>query len=272
MSPESGRRAEQGTRFGDVSHSSYRFGEFRLDVPRMRLSGADGHLEVEPKALRVLLYLVEHRDRLVPKNELLEVVWAGAVVTDNSLTHAIAQIRRVLRDDAREPRFVETAHVLGYRFIAPVTVEATPPSGTDREDGTHPRSLAVLPLVDMTSARDRHSLCDGISEELIHVLTRLASLHVVSRTSSFAFRDRSCEVREIGRRLGVDAVIEGSVRRADGRLRVTVQLVAVADGCHLWSERFDRGDSDEFGLEDEIARRVAARLVPEPTPAPTSCG
>lgn len=253
-----------------MSTVSYRFGEFLVDLPGLRLLRGGAAVEIEPKALLVLVYLVEHPRRLVTKQELLDAVWRGVAVTDNSLTHAIAQIRKALGDDAREPRFIETAHAFGYRFIAEVVArtaepepagDATAGAASEPVPATVPApSVAVLPFLDLSPERDLEYLCDGIAEELTDLLTQLPGLRVASRTSAFAYKSKPENVREIGRRLGVGAVLEGSVRRAGERLRVTVQLVSASDGYHLWSERFDLTAGDLFALQDRIALGVAERL------------
>lgn len=121
-------------------------------------------------------------------------------------------------------------------------------------------SIAVLPLVDMSSAKDQEYFCDGIAEELINALAHVSGLRVVARTSAFAFKGQNLDVREIGRRLDVSHVLEGSLRKAGDRLRITAQLIDVADGCHLWSERFDRGISDIFQVQDEVSHAVVENL------------
>ncbi|MCZ7651247.1 MAG: winged helix-turn-helix domain-containing protein [Thermoanaerobaculia bacterium] len=242
----------------------YRFGEFVLDPQGMRLTRGGVPLDLEPKALQTLLHLVTHRGRLVTREELHEAVWHGAFVTEGSQTRAIAQIRRALGDDAREPRYVETAHGLGYRFIAGTTEEiadasVATPVGPAMEALCQPK-VAVLPFLDLSPGADQQWLCDGLAEEILNLLAQFEGLGVVARTSSFALRGQALDVREIGRRLGAGAVLEGSVQRDDGRVRVTVQLVGTADGCHLWSERFDRPAGDLFALEDAISLGVARRF------------
>lgn len=121
-------------------------------------------------------------------------------------------------------------------------------------------SIAVLPFDDMTPARDHDWLCEGIAEEILNALARLEGLRVASRTSSFQFRGKTFDSREIGDRLGVDTLLEGGVRRAGDRLRITVQLVGGADGYRMWSERFDRDLDDVFALQDDIAQAVVRAL------------
>ncbi len=135
--------------------------------------------------------------------------------------------------------------------------------------GNHPRrdaSIAVLPFVDMSAGRDQEYFCDGIAEELINALAHVGNLRVVARTSAFAFKGQNIDIREIGRRLNVRAVLEGSIRKAGNRLRITTQLIDVEDGYHLWSEKFDREMEDIFAIQDEVSKAVVenleVRLVP----------
>ena len=121
-------------------------------------------------------------------------------------------------------------------------------------------SVAVLPFVNLSADKEQEYFCDGISEEILNALTHVAGLRVVARTSAFAFKGQQVDVREIGRKLNVEAILEGSVRKAGVRLRVTVQLVSVADGYHLWSEKYDRDMEDIFAIQDEIGLAVADKL------------
>ncbi|HUF12618.1 MAG TPA: tetratricopeptide repeat protein [Longimicrobiales bacterium] len=144
---------------------------------------------------------------------------------------------------------------------APAPVNADSHARRDTSVATAPvRSLAVLPFADLSRERDQEYLGDGIAEEILNVLAQVAELRVAARTSAFAFKGRNIDVRDIGRQLGVDAVLEGSVRTAGERLRVTAQLIGVHDGYHIWSRRFDRDLSDVFAVQDEIAAEIAAAL------------
>jgi serine/threonine protein kinase/tetratricopeptide (TPR) repeat protein len=134
------------------------------------------------------------------------------------------------------------------------------PAAASAVEPAEPPSIAVLPFADMSPARDQGHLCEGIAEELINALTHVDGLRVAARSSSFQFRGSAADIRAVGVRLGVTAVLEGSVRLAGGRLRVTVQLIDVKDGYHRWSQRFDRSSEDVFAIQDEIAERVATAL------------
>ncbi|MGH8426794.1 MAG: tetratricopeptide repeat protein [Gammaproteobacteria bacterium] len=156
---------------------------------------------------------------------------------------------------------------------ARTSAAAAPSSGSAPETEPNapppaPRSIAVLPFVDMSPERDQAYFCEGVAEEILNTLTRLPELRVASRTASFQFQGQTVDIAEIGRRLKVASVLEGSVRKAGDHLRVTAQLVNVADGYHLWSERFDSRTTDVFAIQDEIAARVARALELKPLADP----
>jgi serine/threonine-protein kinase len=157
-----------------------------------------------------------------------------------------------LGDNAREPRYVESVRGWGYRIATTV----------DRLDGTDnvTTGVAVLPFANLGGAPEDDYLCEGLAEEVITALTRIPGLRVIARTSSFAVGQMGLDIREVGARLSASSVLEGSVRRAGSRVRVTVQLVSADDGSHLWSERYDRELADILDLEDDIAGAVASRL------------
>jgi len=240
---------------GDVSFSGYRF-----DAGTGRLWAGTREIRLTPKAAAVLNALVARAGQPVSKDELFASVWNGTAVGDDALTSCIQELRRALDDDAKQPRFIETRHRRGYQFVAPLSA---PAAGSGSPPQPHPEgisSIAVLPFADMSPARDQDYLCEGLAEELINALTHIDGLRVAARTASFQFRSAGADIHEIGRQLAVGALLEGSVRKADNRLRVTVQLIEVATGYHRWSQRFDRLLDDVFAIQDEIAERVVASL------------
>jgi len=236
-----------------------RFGDYRFDIDAGRLWSAEAEIRITPKAAAVLRELIRRAGNPVSKEELFASVWNDTVVSDDALTSCVQELRRALDDDARQPRYIETRPRRGYRFVAELT-EAAGAAASDAAAPVDISAIAVLPFVDMSPGRDQDYLCEGLAEELINALTHVDGLRVAARTASFQFREPGADVREIGRRLAVGSLLEGSVRKAGDRLRVTVQLIEVATGYHRWSERFDRKLDDVFAIQDEIAESVATSL------------
>jgi TolB-like protein len=233
------------------------FGDYRFEPGTGRLWSGGREIRLTLKASAVLKELVTHAGQPVAKEDLFATVWSGTAVSDDALTSCVHELRKALEDHPRQPRFIETRHRRGYRFVAPLS-SATP---DDRHDSSpqapDTSAMAVLPFADMSPGRDLDYLCEGLVEEVINALTHIDGLRVVARTASFQFRSIGADIRQIGRQLSVGVLLAGSVRKAGERLRVTVQLVEVATGYHRWSERFDCLLEDVFAVQDEIAGSIA---------------
>jgi adenylate cyclase len=237
-----------------------RFGDYEFDVDGGQLMLDTRELRLTPKATALLQTLLSRAGQLVTKQELFAAVWKGTIVSDDALASCVQELRCALHDDSKKPRYIQTRHRSGYRFIAPLVRVTDGPLAPVPTVASSISTIAVLPFADMSPAHDQDYLCEGLAEELINVLTRLDRLRVASRTASFQFRNAGADVCEIGRRLNVDTLLEGSVRKTGAQLRVTVQLIDVATGYHRWSERFDRQLEDVFAIQDEIAESVAKVL------------
>ena len=238
---------------------SYAFGAFRLEAAEKVLYERDRPVPLTPKAVETLLALVARHGRLVTKEELRGIVWPDTFVEENNLAQNISMLRRVLGEGGGGGSLIETVPRRGYRFVGPVeersgrlAEEAAPEARAAAAPDIS--AIAVLPFADMSPGRDQDYLCEGLAEELINALTQIDGLRVAARTASFHFRG-GADVREVGARLGVGTLLEGSVRKADARLRVTVQLIEVATGYQRWSRRFDCAFDDVFAIQDEIAER-----------------
>lgn len=232
------------------------FGRYRFEPRTRRLWNDERELKLTRKAAEVLTQLVAHAGEPVTKADLFRSVWSNAVVSDDALTTCIQELRRALGDDARQPVYIETRHRTGYRFIAAVRSDsANPPALDDLYS-----AIAVLPFNDLSSGQDQDHFCDGLAEELIDALSNIDGLRVAARSCSFQFRGGRTDIREVGRRLGVGAILDGSVRKAGDRLRITVQLADASTGYQKWSQRFDRQAGDVFAIQDEIAEKVATTL------------
>jgi len=232
----------------------FRVADWLVEPDLNRITKEGKTIRIEPKVIEVLVFLADHAGEVVSNKEIIRNVWAQTYISGDVLVYSISSLRRAFGDDPSNPRIIETIPRRGYRLVAPVT----------RLAAARPRpSVAVLAFSDMSPEQDQGYFCDGMSEEIINSLTRLDGLRVVARSSSFAFKGRSQDVRTIGTSLGATAVLEGSVRKAGNQLRISVQLLNVEDGCHLWSERYDRELQDVFAIQEEIAHCVARALEVE---------
>jgi adenylate cyclase len=237
--------------------SDFRVGSWLVAPSLNTISNKDTTVRLEPKAMEVLVCLAQHAGETLPKEILFQTVWPDTFVTDDVLTHSISELRRAFADDAHQPRIIQTIPKRGYRLVAPVNTtraEAAPTASVAQE------SIAVLPFINLSADSENEFFTDGITEEIINALAQIKELHVVARSSAFSFKGKHVDPRIVGEELNVRTVLEGSVRRADSRLRITVQLINAADGYHLWSERYDREMKDVFEIQDEIARSIAQRL------------
>ena len=236
----------------------FHVGEWLVEPNLNCMTRANEKVCVEPKVIEVLAYLADYPGEVLSKEQIIQAVWPDTYVSDEVLRYSITELRKAFRDDAKNPQVIQTIARRGYRLIAAVTKKTSAAESRG--------SVAVLAFADISSAKDQAYFCDGISEEIINYLTRIKGLRVSSRTSSFAFKGKSEDIRSIGRKLGVATVLEGSVRKAGNQLRISAQLINVEDGCNLWSESYDRELKDVFAIQDEIARSIAATLKIALTP------
>ena len=209
--------------------------------------------------MEFLLCLAQHPGKTLSKDQLFQAVWPKIIVTEDVLKRCIAELRRAFNDDARNPHMIETIAKRGYRLLAPVSApaSATAPALPQRAVTD---SIVVLPFANMSADPENEYFADGITEEIIDALAQVPGLRVVARSSAFSFKGKHIDLRIAGEQLKVRTVLEGSVRRADNRVRITAQLVSTADGYHLWSERHDREIQDVFAIQEEIAQAIAQRL------------
>jgi TolB-like protein/Tfp pilus assembly protein PilF len=232
-----------------------RFGRAELRASERQLLVDGCPVALGARAFDVLSLLIEHRDRVVTKDELLQVVWPGLVVEENNLQVQISNLRKCLGAGA-----ITTIPGRGYRFTLTVASGRSDVCTGAKTETAIDRSIAVLPFVDMSETKDQEYFSDGLSEELIAMLTKVPGLRVPARTSSFYFKGKQSTVAEIAKALRVAYVLEGSVRKAGNRLRITAQLIRVDNGYHLWSESYDRDLDDLFKVQDEIASAVVNAL------------
>ena len=240
------------------------FGRYRLE-PQGGLMSGGRNVHLTPKALALLSFIADRPGEVVTKDQLFDAVWPEVNVGDAALVTCIQELRRALKDDARRPRYIETLHRRGYRFVGKIAM-APPNAAVERDARALPLpgrpSIAVLPFANMSEDPDQQHFADGISEDLITDLSRIHWLFVIARNSTFAYKNRAVDVKQVARDLGVRYVLEGSVRRAGKRIRINAQLVDAVTGGHHWAERYDRELGDIFAVQDEITRSVVAAIEP----------
>jgi TolB-like protein len=237
------------------------FGRYRLDARAGLMSGTR-EIRLTPKALALLSFLAERQGEVISKDELFAAVWPETAVGDAALVTCIQELRSALKDDARQPRYIETLHRRGYRFIGkPAAAREQNGKAVSLPLPDRP-SIAVLPFTNMSGDAEQEYFADGISEDLITGLARIRWLFVIARNSTFVYKNHAVDVKQVARELGVQYVLEGSVRRADTQLRITAQLVDATTGAHHWAEKYDRAIGDIFAVQDEITRSVAGAIEP----------
>jgi TolB-like protein len=237
-----------------------------LDPQARELRRDDVLVPVEPQVFDLLVHLIRNRARVVSKDELLQSIWHGRIVSESALANRINAARVAVGDDGETQRFIRTLPRKGFRFVGEVAEgpPATEPSFQVAAKLALPDqpSLVVLPFADMSAAQNEGHFADGITEDLITELARIRWLFVIARNSAFVYKDRVLDVKQVSRDLGVRYVLEGSVRRSGRRLRINAQLVDATTGVHQWAERFDRAAGDIFAVQDEISASVAAAVEP----------
>ncbi len=247
----------------------YLFGPFRLDANSGTLFRAGEPVAVGHRAVAVLSSLVSAAGVPISKETLIERAWPGVAVEESNLTVQIAALRRVLEKENGGERWIETLPRRGYRYVGP-TVTAPENAGNTAADATAATSpalpdkpsMAVLPFTNLSGDPEQEYFADGIVEDIITGLSRIKWLFVIARNSSFVYKGRAVNVREVGRELGVRYLLEGSVRKVDRRVRITAQLIDAESARHLWAERYDRPLDDIFALQDEITLNVVGAIEP----------
>jgi TolB-like protein/DNA-binding winged helix-turn-helix (wHTH) protein len=285
---------------GSAQYVAFRFGSFTLDLTSGALLAADGReIPLRPKSYALLRFLVENAGRLLPREAIIETLWPDVYVTEDNVTQCIHDIRGALGVEARQ--IIRTLPRRGYIFtsqVTGVTQWSSPLRPTDHRDGggigippveaydlrpdvtaaessdlrarnrealplPEKPSIAVLAFTNLSGDPEEDYFADGLVEDIIWALSRVRWLFVIARNSSFTYKGRSVDVRQIGRELGVRYVLEGSVRRAEQRVRVAAQLIDASNGVHVWADRFDASSQGIFELQDLVAGSVAGQIEPQ---------
>ncbi|MCK1425391.1 winged helix-turn-helix domain-containing protein [Bradyrhizobium sp. 180] len=248
------------------------FRDHLLDTDRRELSREQVPVAVEPQVFDLVVHLMENRDRVVSKGELIDKIWHGRSVSESTLTSRINAARKAIGDNGANQALIRTIARKGFRFVGDVEAKrgaavqepgpAAPLAQTTLALPDRP-AIAVLPFTNMSGDREQDYFSDGISEDIITALSKLRWFFVVARNSSFVYKGRAVHVHEVARELGVRYVIEGSVRRSGERLRISAQLNDASTGSHLWAERYDRELADVFAVQDEITEAIVAAIEPQ---------
>lgn len=244
------------------------FGDYQFDCGTRQLWRGDTEIKLAPRASALLAILAERPTQVVGKQELIDRLWKGRAVGDDALTSCVQELRRALGDDPRNPRFVETRHRRGYCLVLPTSpapaASADPTTDRARLPALSDKaSIAVLPFLNLSEDPGQEHFVDGITEDIITELSRFRYLFVIARNSSFVYKGRGVDVRQVARELSVRYVLEGSIRRTGTRIRVTGQLVDALDGSHIWAERYDRQLEDVFAVQEELTQAIVGALAPQ---------
>jgi TolB-like protein/predicted nucleic acid-binding protein len=253
----------------------YLFNDFALDTDRRELRRGPKLVSMAPQVFDLLEYLIRNRERVVTKDDLLDSIWDGRIVSESALSTRIHATRCAIDDTGEEQRLIRTVPRKGVRFIGVVREEQRPapvhgPEGTIAAERQSPAlplpdrpSIAVLPFVNMSGDPEQDYFADGMAEEIITALSHCSGLFVIARNSSFTYKGKAVDVRQVGRELGVRYVLEGSVRRGGDRLRFTGQLIDATSGRHIWADRFEGNMGNVFDLQDRFTESVVAAIEPK---------
>ena len=242
------------------------FADHTLDTDRRELLRGSEPVAVEPQVFDLVIYLLANRDRVVSKDDLIAAVWGGRVVSESTLSSRINAARKAVGDNGAQQRLMHIARK-GIRFVGAVRTQsrgaAAPPPDVIALSLPDRPAIAVLPFINMSGDPDQEYFADGLTEDIITGLSRQHWFFVIARNSTFTYKGRSVDVREVAAQLGVRYILKGSVRKAANRVRVTSQLIDVTNSSHLWAEKYDRELTDIFALQDDITNRVIGSVGPQ---------
>ena len=253
----------------------YAFEDFVIDSDRRELTRSAEPIAVGPQVFDLLLHLLRNREHVVSKDELLDAVWAGRIVSESTLTSHINAARKAIGDSGQSQRLLRTIARKGFRFVGDVSEIAsrsaavsTEPDALGKTIAEAPAlpdrpSIAALPFLNLSGDIEQEYFTDGVVEDIITALSRIRWLFVIARNSSFTYKGRAVDVKKVGRELGVRYVLEGSVRKAANRMRITGQLIDAATGAHIWADRVEGTLENVFDLQDQMTESIAGAIAPQ---------
>ena len=251
----------------------YFFEDFAFDTDRRELRRGAEMIATAPQVFDLLDYLIRNRERVVSKDDLVGAIWNGRIISDVALTTRLNAARSAIGDSGDTQRLIKTLPRKGFRFVGAVH-EGERPSDPAAVPDSHlepPKplalpdqpSIAILPFENMSGDPEQEYFADGMVDEITTALSRFKWLFVIARNSSFTFKGRAVDIKEVGRRLGVRYVLEGAVRKGAGKVRITGQLIDAVTGAHLWADRFERDLTDIFALQDDVTVAVVSAIEPK---------
>jgi TolB-like protein len=246
----------------------YEFDDHALDPTRRELRRGSELVSLEPQVFDLLEYLIRHRERVVSKDDLIASIWNGRIVSESALSNRINAARTAIGDDGEAQRLIRTVVRKGIRFVGVVRERHEPALVAAEQPPAYPPlpdkpSIAVLPFQNLSGDPEQEYFADGTVEDVITALSRFSTLFVIARNSSFVYKGRAVDIKQVGRELGVRYVLEGSVRKAANQVRITGQLIDAANGAHMWADRFDGSLGDVFDLQDRVTASVVGAIVPK---------
>jgi TolB-like protein len=236
-----------------------RFGDCAIDVERRELRRSGTVVHVEPQVFDLLLHLIRNRNQVVSKEQLLAPIWEGRIVSDSALSTRINAARHAIGDSGERQQLIQTIARRGFRFVA----ETEEVIAQDASVAVPERpSIAIMAFANMRDDPEQSYFAEGMAEDLITSLSHIRWLTVIARNSSFSYKGRSVDARQIGRELSVRYILDGSVRRAGDLVRITAQLLEAETGAHLWAGKFDGDIKHVFSLQDQITASVIGAIEP----------
>jgi adenylate cyclase len=246
----------------------YLFEDCVLDIERRELRRGANMVSITPQVFDLLAHLIRNRDHVVSKDDLIDAIWKGRIVSDAAVTTRLNAARNAIGDSGEEQRLIKTLPRKGFRFVGSVleqqgSTSTGAPEEPRRPDLTSPNkpSIAVLPFNNVSPHPEQEYMVDAIVDDIITELSRFSELFVIARNSSFQYKGKATDVRQIGRDLGVRYVLEGSLRRGGDRIRISAKLIDAVTGTHRWAEHYDRTLEDVFAVQDEVVRTIVAILT-----------
>jgi TolB-like protein/cytochrome c-type biogenesis protein CcmH/NrfG len=253
----------------------FNFEDHVLDTALRELRRGGELVPMQPQVFDLLVHLLQHRDHVVSRDDLIELVWGGRIVSDSTLDSRINAARNAIGDNGKEQKLIRTIPRKGLRFVGTVNGQPDsdqPATAPPKDTGEQLRpplqlpdrpAIAVLPFDNMSGDQEQDYFSDGISEDIITALSKLRWFFVIARNSSFTYKGKAVHMKQVAAELGVRYVVEGSVRRSGDRVRITAQLNDTATGSHIWAERYDRDLVDVFAVQDEITDAIVTAIEPQ---------